>query len=112
MPTVSTSLPAQSLVWQLLMSSTTSPVFLLVHISDIRCHLIPSLPRSCEREDFRGAAHRYDDSEDDLNVAGGAGAGSWARDGWQEQQHLLAHSLAPQQILDQQEDQMRVIIER
>lgn len=74
--------------------------------------------RSCdrEREDFRGSSHRFDDSEDDLNVAagslGGAGAGGWARESWQEHHHLLGHSLAPQQLLDQQEDQMRAIIER
>ncbi|XP_045114208.1 uncharacterized protein LOC123506307 isoform X2 [Portunus trituberculatus] len=72
--------------------------------------------RSSEREDLRGPSHCCDDSEDDLNVAvgslGGAGAGGWVREGWQEHHHLLAHNLPPQQLLDQQEDQMRVIIER
>ncbi|KAG0717437.1 Disabled 2-interacting protein [Chionoecetes opilio] len=71
--------------------------------------------RSCEREDFRGLPHRCDDSEDDLTVAagslGGAGAGGWVREGWQEHHHL-PHTMAPQQVLDQQEDQMRAIIER
>ncbi|XP_063883792.1 ras GTPase-activating protein raskol-like isoform X4 [Scylla paramamosain] len=72
--------------------------------------------RSSEREDLQGPPHCCDDSEDDLNVAvgslGGAGAGGWVREGWQEHHHLLAHNLPPQQLLDQQEDQMRAIIER
>ncbi|KAK7074735.1 Disabled 2-interacting protein, partial [Halocaridina rubra] len=75
--------------------------------------------RSCDREDFtRGTSHCYEDSEDDIagvnHVSGGVGGGSWRTDvRWLSQDdYPLKPSVAPQQILEQQEGQMRAIVER
>ncbi|KAK8742947.1 hypothetical protein OTU49_017401 [Cherax quadricarinatus] len=75
--------------------------------------------RSCDREDFpRGTTHCYEDSEDDVSVAtrssGGAGMGSWMKDGrhTSQEEYQLSLNMAPQKLLDQQEDQMRIIVER
>ncbi|XP_071548695.1 uncharacterized protein [Panulirus ornatus] len=71
------------------------------------------------REDFpRGTTHCYEDSEDDVSVvtrsSGGAGVGGWMKDGRHvnQDEYQLPHNVAPQQLLDQQEDQMRAIVER
>ncbi|XP_069183743.1 disabled homolog 2-interacting protein isoform X1 [Procambarus clarkii] len=75
--------------------------------------------RSCDREDIpRGPTHCYEDSEDDVSVvtrsSGGAGVGSWVKDGRHisQEEYQLPLNIAPQNILDQQEDQMRIIVER
>ncbi|XP_066990413.1 disabled homolog 2-interacting protein-like isoform X3 [Macrobrachium rosenbergii] len=82
--------------------------------------------RSCDREEFtRGTSHCYEDSEDDLagmnyvsggaggGGGGGGGGGSWRRDGRRlSQEDYQCKSLAPQQILEQQEGQMRAIVEK
>lgn len=78
--------------------------------------------RSCDREEFtRGTPHCYEDSEDDISggvthVSGGGagGGGNWRKDGRRLSQddYQVKPSVAPQQILEQQEDQMRAIVDR
>ncbi|XP_042885679.1 disabled homolog 2-interacting protein-like, partial [Penaeus japonicus] len=79
--------------------------------------------RSCERDDYpRGSSHCYDDSEDEMSIVTrastgggvGMGVGSWAKDGRRlsQDEHIVPSTIASQQILDQQEDQMRAIVER
>ncbi|XP_068225894.1 ras GTPase-activating protein nGAP-like isoform X2 [Palaemon carinicauda] len=91
--------------------------------------------RTCDREEFaRGTSHCYDDSEDDLSGmnyvpsggggggggagGGGGGSGSWRKESSSSSRRLSqedynqSKSLAPQQILEQQEGQMRAIVEK